>query len=445
LNSPVTISTQAQSVQELERLIKELSEELQRRTREMQTLIEIGHEMSSILDLDRLLNQIASLLDRVIDYDFLFVGLIDEMREQFVWHVEGGSGARKSERPSRTELTEGVVGRTIRERRIQIVDNVLLDPDYYVTDNLSGDGQRSEIAVPMIYEDRVIGVIALESNRTQAFNESHGRLLENIANNLSIAIVNARLYAEHVERERWLEREILMARDVQRAMIPESSPNLKGFEIAARLEPALNLSGDFYDYVPISDKRLGMMIGDISGKGIRAAMGMAAARSILRSVSRRGGGPSRVLRDANMRLHRDLGSQLLLTLVYGVFDAETKTFQYCNAGHNSPLLVRASGKWRALKTGGLLLGVFDKQQYKSETLHLEKGDVIFFYTDGLVEAHTPLPQRVEYGESRILDFLLKHRHLRAPALIEAAFEQVKEFTSGAHQHDDLTLVVVRVL
>lgn len=426
-------------------MVKELSEELQRRTREMQTLIEIGHEFSSILELDKLLNQIAPLLDRVIDYDYLFVGLIDEMRGQFVWHVEGGSGARKSERPSRTEITQGVVGRTIRERRIQIVDNVLLDPDYYMKDNLSGNGQRSEIAVPMIYEDRVIGVIALESNRTQAFNESHGWLLENIANNLSIAIVNARLYAEHVERERRLEREILMARDVQRAMIPESSPNLKGFEIAARLEPALNLSGDFYDYVPISDSRLGIMIGDISGKGIRAAMGMAAARSILRSVSRRGGGPSRVLRDANMRLHRDLGSQLLLTLVYGVLDAESKTLQYCNAGHNAPLLVRASGKWRALKTGGLLLGVFDKHQYKSETLHLEKGDVIFFYTDGLVEAHTPLPQRIEYGDARILDFLLEHHHLRAPALIEAVFDQVKEFTSGAHQHDDLTLVVVRVL
>ncbi len=445
MNSPVSISTQAQTVQELERLVKELSEELQRRTREMQTLIEIGHEFSSILELDKLLNQIAPLLDRVIDYDYLFVGLIDEMRGQFVWHVEGGSGARKSERPSRTEITQGVVGRTIRERRIQIVDNVLLDPDYYMKDNLSGNGQRSELAVPMIYEDRVIGVIALESNRTQAFNESHGWLLENIANNLSIAIVNARLYAEHVERERRLEREILMARDVQRAMIPESSPNLKGFEIAARLEPALNLSGDFYDYVPISDSRLGIMIGDISGKGIRAAMGMAAARSILRSVSRRGGGPSRVLRDANMRLHRDLGSQLLLTLVYGVLDAESKTLQYCNAGHNAPLLVRASGKWRALKTGGLLLGVFDKHQYKSETLHLEKGDVIFFYTDGLVEAHTPLPQRIEYGDARILDFLLEHHHLRAPALIEAVFDQVKEFTSGAHQHDDLTLVVVRVL
>jgi sigma-B regulation protein RsbU (phosphoserine phosphatase) len=108
-------------------------------------------------------------------------------------------------------------------------------------------------------------------------------------------------------------------------------------------------------------------------------------------------------------------------------------------------LVRASGKWRALKTGGLLLGVFDKHQYKSETLHLEKGDVIFFYTDGLVEAHTPLPERIEYGEARILDFLLNHHHLRATAMIDAAFNQVKEFTSGAHQHDDLTLVVIRVL
>ncbi|HMV51361.1 MAG TPA: PP2C family protein-serine/threonine phosphatase, partial [Blastocatellia bacterium] len=137
--------------------------------------------------------------------------------------------------------------------------------------------------------------------------------------------------------------------------------------------------------------------------------------------------------------------QLLLTLVYGVLDTETKTLQYCNAGHNSPLLVKANGKWRALKTGGLLMGVFDKQQYKSETLHLEKGDVLFFYTDGLVEAHTPPPHPVDFGEPRILDFLLNHRHLKASAIIDAAINHINEFTAGAHQHDDLTLVVLKAL
>jgi sigma-B regulation protein RsbU (phosphoserine phosphatase) len=420
-------------------------DELRQRTREMRTLIEIGHEITAILDLDKLLDHIAPLIDRMIDYDFLLVGLIDEEREEFVWHVEEGYGAQKVERANRTKVSLGIVGRAVRERRTQIVGDVLRDPDYSLNETGCDQIPRAEIAVPLIYEERVIGVIALESARTGAFNEYHGRLLENIANHLSIAILNARLYAEHVERERRLEREILMARDVQRAMIPESAPHIKGFEIAARLEPALNLSGDFYDYIPLSDKRLGLMIGDVSGKGIRAAMGMAAARSILRSVARRGGGPSRIVRDANMRLYRDLGRQLLVTLVYGVLDAETKTLQYCNAGHNSPLLVRASGKWRALKSGGLLLGVFDKQQYKSETLHLEKGDVLFFYTDGLVEAHTPYPNRQEFGESRILDFVLNNRHLRAPAIIDGAIKQIKEFTTGAHQHDDLALVVIKVL
>jgi sigma-B regulation protein RsbU (phosphoserine phosphatase) len=420
-------------------------DELRQRTREMRTLIEIGHEITSILDLDRLLNHIAPMIERIINYEFLLVGLIDEAQGEFVWHVEEGYGAHQQQRANRTKITQGVVGRAVRERRTQIVDDVLRDPDYYLTDNWEGQGQRSEIAAPLIYEEKVIGVVALESSQTNAFNEYHGRLLENIANPLSIAIVNARLYAEHVERERQLEREILMARDVQRAMIPDAPPQLKGFEIAARLEPALNLSGDFYDYIPLSQSRVGIMVGDVSGKGVRAAMGMAASRSILRSVARRGGGPARVLRDANLRLHRDLGRQLLLTLVYAVLDAQTKTLQYCNAGHNSPLLVKASGKVRPLKTGGLLLGVFDKQQYKSETLHLEKGDVLFFYTDGLPEAHTPQPHRVEFGEKRIQDFLLEHRDLRASAIIDAFINHVKEFTAGAHRHDDLTLVTVKVL
>lgn len=237
---------------------------------------------------------------------------------------------------------------------------------------------------------------------------------------------------------------MLMARDVQRAMLPDQPP-LKGFELAARLEPALNLSGDFYDYMMLSPNRLGLMIGDVAGKGVRAAMGMAASRSILRSVARRGGSPAKVLRDANLRLHRDLGKQLLLTLVYGVLDADTKTLHYCNAGHNSPFLIKASGKWRALKTGGLLLGVFDKQQYKTETLHLEKGDLVFFYTDGLVEAHTPQPEREDFGEARILEFLLNNRHLKAAVLIDSLLNHINEFTASAHQHDDMTIVALKVL
>ena len=422
-------------------------EELRQRTREMQTLIEIGHEITSILDLDRLLNHIAPLLDRVITYEFLLVGLIDPLREEFVWHVELGYGAEQQERETRTPVNRGIVGRAVRERRTQIANDVRKDPDYYVTENWRGQGQRAEIAVPLIFEGDVIGVIALESGTRNAFQEDHAHLLESVANNLSIAIANARLYQERLDRERQFEREILMARDVQRSMIPEAAPHLRGFEFAARLEPALNLSGDFYDYLSLSDKRLGVMIGDVAGKGIRAAMGMAAARSIMRSVGRRGQGqgPSRVLRDANLRIHRDLGSQLLLTLVYALVDAEARTIQYCNAGHNPPFLISANGRWRALKTGGLLMGVFDKQQYKSETLHLERGDLILFYTDGLPEAHTPLPERQEIGEQRVIDFLLRHRHLRAQPLLDALTAWIQEFTRGAHQHDDLTLLVMRVL
>jgi sigma-B regulation protein RsbU (phosphoserine phosphatase) len=419
-------------------------DELRQRAKEMRTLIEIGHEITAILDLDRLLNHIAPMLDRIINYEFLLVGLIDEARQEFVWHVEEGYAARKLDRASRTPLSQGVVGRAVRERRTQIVGDVRRDPDYYVTDLWREQGQRSEIAVPLIYEDKVIGVLALESNRQNAFNDYHGRLLENIANPLSIAIVNARLHQQHVEREHRLEHEMLMARDVQRAMLPDQPP-LKGFELAARLEPALNLSGDFYDYLMLSPNRLGLMIGDVAGKGVRAAMGMAASRSILRSVARRGGGPAKVLRDANLRLHRDLGKQLLLTLVYAVLDADTKTLHYCNAGHNPPLLVKASGKWRALKTGGLLMGVFDKQQYKTESLSLEKGDLVFFYTDGLPEAHTSQPNRVEFGEGRIVEFLLEHRHMKASALIDALIAHVNEFTVDAHRHDDMTLVALKVL
>ena len=163
-------------------------EELRQRTREMQTLIEIGHEITSILDLDRLLNHIAPLLDRVITYEFLLVGLIDPLREEFVWHVELGYGAEQQERETRTPVNRGIVGRAVRERRTQIANDVRKDPDYYVTENWRGQGQRAEIAVPLIFEGDVIGVIALESGTRNAFQEDHAHLLESVANNLSIAL-----------------------------------------------------------------------------------------------------------------------------------------------------------------------------------------------------------------------------------------------------------------
>ena len=287
-----------------------LYDELHQRTAEMETLIEVGREISSILDLTQLLEKVAPLLRRMIDYEYLLVGLIDEGTEEFVWHVEEGYGETGAEEASRTRISQGIVGRAVREGQTMIVGDVSRDPDYYINIEAPGPGRRrSEIAVPLCYEGRILGVMALESLRRNAFSKYHAGLLENIGNHLSIALVNAKLYTDRVERERRLEHEILMARDVQRAMIPDGSPVLKGFEIAARLEPALNLSGDFYDFVRLSDKRLALMIGDVAGKGVRAAMGMAAVRSIARNFIRSNAHPTRVLRSTNTRLHRDLGRQ----------------------------------------------------------------------------------------------------------------------------------------
>ena len=422
-----------------------LYEELRARTDEMETLIDIGHEINSILDLDHLLDHITPLLHRVIAFDNLSVGLIDEDPEEFVWHIEEGFNAPNKSQASRTHITQGIVGRAVQNRHPVIVGDVSHDTDYHVTKGWEECAHHSEMAVPLIYKDKVIGVIALESRRTNAFGHNHAHLLQSVANNLSIAIANARLYAEQVEREQLLEHEILLARDIQRAMIPDKPPALKRFEVAAKLEPALNLSGDFYDYIRLSDHKVGMMIGDVAGKGVRAAMGMAASRSITRLMARSGFGLAKMMRATNSRLHRDLGRQLLVTMVYGVLNTEARTFQYSNAGHNPPILMRPDGKWRALKTGGLMLGIFDQQQYKSETIYLQKGDVLFFYTDGLSEAHTAPPERLEFGERRIVEVLREHRREKASVIADAVLSAVKEFSMDAHQHDDLTLVVLKAV
>jgi sigma-B regulation protein RsbU (phosphoserine phosphatase) len=422
-----------------------LYEELRARTDEMETLIDIGHEINSILDLDKLLDHITPLLHRVIAFDTLSVGLIDEETEEFVWHIEEGFNAPSESQANRTGITQGIVGRAVHQRHPVVVGDVSHDPDYHVSKGWEECSHHSEMAVPLIYKDKVIGVLALESRRTNAFGHNHAHLLQSVANNLSIAIANARLYAEQVEREQLLENEILLARDIQRAMIPDTPPSLKRFEIAARLEPALNLSGDFYDYIRLAEHKFGIMIGDVAGKGVRAAMGMAAARSITRLVARSGFGLAKMMKATNSRLHRDLARQLLVTMVYGILNTEARTFQYSNAGHNPPILMKPDGRWRALKTGGLMLGIFDQQQYKSETIHLQKGDVLFFYTDGLSEAHTAAPEKQEFGERRIVEVLREHRNQKASAIADAVLKAVTEFSADAHQHDDLTLVVIKAV
>ncbi len=422
-----------------------LYDELRARTDEMETLIEIGHDINSILDLDQLLKQITPLLHRVIAFDTLSVGLIDDETEEFVWHIEEGFSAPSVSQANRTEITRGIVGRAVRHRHPVIVGDVSHDADYHVTKGWEECAHHSEMAVPLIHKDKVIGVLALESRRTNAFDNNHAHLLQNVANNLSIAIANARLYAEQVEREQLLEHEILLARDIQRAMIPDTPPSLKRFEIAARLEPALNLSGDYYDYIRLAEHKFGIMIGDVAGKGVRAAMGMAAARSITRLVARSGFGLAKMMRATNSRLHRDLGRQLLVTMVYGVLNTEARTFQYSNAGHNPPILMKPDGRWRALKTGGLMLGIFDQQQYKSETIHLQKGDILFFYTDGLSEAHTAGPDRQEFSERRIVETVREYRTQKASTIADAVLKAVQEFSADAHQHDDLTLVVLKAI
>jgi sigma-B regulation protein RsbU (phosphoserine phosphatase) len=422
-----------------------LYDELRARTDEMETLIDIGHEINSILDLDKLLDHITPLLHRVIAFDTLSVGLIDDETEEFVWHIEEGFNAPSESQANRTGITQGIVGRAVQHRHPVIVGDVSHDPSYHVSKGWEECSHHSEMAVPLIHKDKVIGVIALESRRTNAFGHNHAHLLQSVANNLSIAIANARLYAEQVEREQLLENEILLARDIQRAMIPDTPPNLKRFEIAARLEPALNLSGDFYDYIRLAEHKFGIMIGDVAGKGVRAAMGMAAARSITRLVARSGFGLAKMMKATNSRLHRDLARQLLVTMVYGVLNTEARTFQYSNAGHNPPILMKPDGRWRALKTGGLMLGIFDQQQYKSETIHLQKGDVLFFYTDGLSEAHTAAPDKQEFGERRIVEVIREHRNQKASVIADAVLKAVTEFSADAHQHDDLTLIVIKAV
>jgi phosphoserine phosphatase RsbU/P len=260
-----------------------------------------------------------------------------------------------------------------------------------------------------------------------------------MASDLRTSIDNLRRTT--AEKERYT-KELEIAREIQDTFLPETTPAIPGIGIAAVTIPAMEIGGDFYDFIPAGENRWGIAMADVSGKGISAALFMALSRTLLHVSGGMAGDPTAAIRQANRWIYEDGRSSMFVTVFYGVLDPAGLRFSYVNAGHNPPLLVRGDGVQELCRSRGIALGVVPDVSIASTTLDLRHGDILVLYTDGVTEAFND--QNVAFGDERLRNFVRANRAKPAREVLEGLVAEIRAFTGSAPQSDDITLVVVKV-
>jgi sigma-B regulation protein RsbU (phosphoserine phosphatase) len=408
----------------------------------LETLAEIGREMSSILDLDALLTRIASLTKKLIDYRTFGILLLDEATNELEMKlaVRYGKGAESKH----VRLGEGLVGWAALHKEPVLVADVSQDPRYI---NMVDDA-RSELVIPMLIKDRCIGVFDLESPELDAFTKEHKELLTLLASQAAVAIDNARLYEEVRHNEERIEKELRFAQRVQVALQPTEPPNTPdGVDLAGRFEPARELGGDLHDFLVPETNTLVVAVGDVSGKGAPAALyGAFAAEQVRSRTLRRRFTPDRfsvagVLRAMNTNLHERHLEEYYCTLCYAFFDFERRTVTLSNSGLPYPIRCSAE-KCGQIELPGVPLGSFPGIIYDEVTLELRPDDLFVFCTDGIFEALNP--KGAEFGARRLCQVIAASRNESAREIVDAIFHAVTEFRGTEPQADDMTAVAIKI-
>jgi len=412
-----------------------LFEETERRALEKEVLLEISKTLSAPLELDGVIEAILRSLHQVVRYDAAAIHLVSRGTQALELIRDVGYPAG-SEEAFRLMVGEGIVGWVAKTGEPLIVPDVSRDSRY-----VSARPQtRSELAAPLVLEGRTIGVFNVESDHLDAYHEGHLELLAVFAAQAAVAIERARLTRELLERRRF-EKELAVARDIQASFLPKRAPDVPGFELAGATQPHAEVGGDYFDFIRVSDSRLGIAIADVSGKGIPAALIMAGFRMSLLAEIRNEFALRAVMRKVNSLLHESTERDKFVTAFYGMLDFKNRVIVFANAGHNPPILLRLDGSIQYLLEGGVALGVLPDARYEERPLALQKGDILLFYTDGISEAESP--EGEQYGTRRLEHALRRLAPGSAQEILKGIVDEVTAWAGERGVTDDLTLVVAK--
>lgn len=392
--------------------------------------------LASSLELSEVLDLIMNALQVLIPYDAAGVFIIDKKKQEVAEIATRGYDAAL-ESDIRLQIGQGLIGWVAKTGEAVIVPDVSQD-SRYVNARLE---TRSEMVVPINSGSRTIGVFNLESSEPDAFGEEDLKLLSDFAVQAALSIERAQLFSERVEKRR-LEGELNIARQIQRSFFPKTLPQLKGFELYGANVSSERVGGDYYDFIPIVENQAGIAIADVSGKGIPAALIMAAFRASLKAEIRNNYAIKTIMSKVNSLMHESIEAGNYVTAFYGVLDSQNKILTFCNGGHNPPLVIKADGGRKYLAEGGVALGIFADSTYKEKRYSLQPGDILIFYTDGVTEAKNEKTE--EFGLARLEELVNANRLLPAEGIYREIEREVTNFQNHQRQ-DDFTLIVLKVL
>ena len=409
--------------------------------RTLATLTEISREFSSILDLDELLRKIAELLHRLIGHDAFHVLLRDQQRGVLKLYLSLPVNEQVWQKDT-VPVGMGIVGHAVAERRSLLIPDVTRDPRYI---NVNPE-TLSELAVPLVSKEQVVGVLNLESKRKDFFTRQHLQMVEMLGPQVSIAIENARLYQQLAQKEARMESDLRAARELQYSLLPRNLPEIPGLEVYARYEPARELGGDLYDFLEYKDEDgscsgLGVFTGDVSGKGAPAALYAALSHGLLRTLAARCQPVDQMLLKLNQALCLRRISARSLALCYAFLDPRTWTMEIANAGLPHPIFCH-EGEVLPVRVEGVPLGLLENIEYYPAVVRLRPGDLAVFYSDGITENVNRAGE--EFGRQRLQELVCRHCAGSAGDLVERIFEQTHRWSAGREPFDDRTVVVLKV-
>jgi serine phosphatase RsbU (regulator of sigma subunit) len=430
-------------------------------TARLRLLYELGCAFAEHVDLDELSRTVVAECRDVLDAEAASILLLEpDGRElYFPYTADDDPQVAARLRNLRFPADRGIAGAVLADGRPLRVDDAANDPRFYTgVDRLTGLVTRNILCAPLRSHQGTIGVVQVLNRRDGGcFSDDDLSFLDTLAASVAVAIENARLYAQLREQVAMLERAVLehnellairreldIAASIQQSILPRTFPPFparKEFEIFAEMTPAREVGGDFYDFFFIDETHLGLVIGDVSGKGMPAALFMAVSRTLLKSIAVGGTPPAPCLERVNRLLCAENSAEMFVSIFFGVLNTRTGEIEYSNCGHNPPYVLRRSGRLEVLAgTGGTVLGILDDARCNAKRTVLGPGDALFLYTDGVTEAMDDDGQL--FSDARLATVLA--RTLSSPeTLVRAVVDSVTQHSGTAPQSDDVTILALR--